>query len=84
MALKAWPWPGLPSFPRLHFPGKPGKKAGKPGQATLFQAYQAFDRVPDARVVQPKLELEQEATQTLQITDRNTKVKKKKIVASVT
>ena len=50
MALKAWPWPGLPSFPRPHFPGKPGKKAGKPGQARLFQAYRAFDRAPDARV----------------------------------
>ena len=49
MALKAWPWPGLPSFPRPHFPGKPGKKAGKPGQARLFQAYRAFDRAPDAR-----------------------------------
>ena len=50
MALKARPWPGLPSFPRPHFPGKPGKKAGKPGQARLFQAYRAFDRAPDARV----------------------------------
>ena len=50
MALKAWPWPGLPSFPGPHFPGKPGKKAGKPGQARLFQAYRAFDRAPDARV----------------------------------
>ena len=36
MALKAWPWPGLPSFPRPHFPGKPGKKAGKSGQARLL------------------------------------------------
>ena len=51
MALKAWPWPGLPSFPGPHFPGKPGKKAGKPGQARLFQGYRAFDRAPDARVV---------------------------------
>jgi len=49
VAKKTWPWPGLPGFTRPHFPGKLGKKPGKPALARLCQAGRVFDRAPDAR-----------------------------------
>ena len=53
VAKKTWPWPGLPGFTRPHFPGKLGKKPGKPGLARLCQAGRVFDRAPDAREAIP-------------------------------
>ena len=51
LTSKPWPWPGLTSFSRPRFPGKPGQDLGKPGLAGLGQVCHAFDRAPDARVV---------------------------------
>ena len=49
VAIKARLWPGLTSFSRPYFSGKPGQKPGKPGLAGLCQACRAFGRTPDAR-----------------------------------
>ena len=55
VAEKAWLWPCLPGFTRLHFPRKPGQKPGKPDLASLCKASRVFGRAPDARVAEENL-----------------------------
>ena len=47
----SWAFHSKPGFSKPYYFSKPGQKPGKPGQARLCWAYQAFGRASDARVV---------------------------------